>query len=238
MSDIDYDDDQLEPSDDEDIDEEMIYSEICVNNESDEAETNLLDDIIEYDEEIEIVKKIKTKIKNKSFLGRDINIDDIQKSKQYYLYLIKYNELLSIFLNYNNTLQKGSTPLLDEIMLKKMYNIELFNNPLLTTETVTMIMLLIMNIPICVKKYSNMYNREVINIDELSKDYLNCYYYNIKNMLRGVTYNTNNKFNFDVFINIFPTFIKNINFDLLTNEELDEIKYVKRVLSNYVYENL
>lgn len=237
MSDIDYDDDQLEPSDDEDIDD-MIYNETCANDESDESETNMIDEILDYVQEIEINKKIKTKDKIKYFKGNIININKINKAKDDYLYNIKYNELLSIFLNFTNILQSGGLPLIDELQLKTNYNIELFSNSSTTPETAAMIMLIIMNIPMCVKKNTKIFNRETLNIDNLSIDYINCYYYNIKNMLRGVTYNTNNKFDFDIFVTLFPLFIKNINSDIISNEELQEIQKVKTILSNYNYENL
>ncbi|CCU56078.1 RNA polymerase RPO19 [Choristoneura rosaceana entomopoxvirus 'L'] len=236
MSDVDYDDDQLEASDEEDIDD-MIYSELCENDESDTSETNSLDEIIDY-EELDINKKVKIKDKIKYFKGKIIDMNKISKAKDNYLYNIKLNELLSIFLNFTNILQNGGLPLIDEIKLKTHYNIELFSNSSTTPEMAAMIMLIIMNIPICVKKNNKIFNREVLNINNLSNDYINCYYNNIKNMLRGVTYNTNNKFDFDIFNTLFPLFIKNINRDILSYDELQEIKKVKLILSNNYYENL
>ncbi|AAG02872.1 hypothetical protein AMV166 [Betaentomopoxvirus amoorei] len=237
MSDVDYDDDQLEPSDEEDMDD-LVYSEVCANDESDESEINLLDEIINEEQEMEIIKKIKTKDKIKYFKGKIIDMNKINKAKEKYLYNIKFNELLSIFLNYTNILQSGGLPLLDEIKLKNNYNIELFSNSSTTPETAAMIMLIIMNIPMCVKKNNKIYNREVLNIDKLNIDYINCYYQNVKNMLRCVTYNSNNKFDFNKFKILFPLFIEYINRDEISNEELDEIKNVKRIITNYDYENL
>ncbi|CCU55489.1 RNA polymerase RPO19 [Adoxophyes honmai entomopoxvirus 'L'] len=231
----DYDDDQLEASDEEDIDD-MIYSETCANDDSEESEINIIDEIINYDQELEINKKSKQKNKNKYFMGKCIDMNKITIAKDDYLYNIKYNELLAIILNYTNILQKGGLPLIDEVAFKDKYNLELFNNEALTPETLTMIMMIIMNIPICVKKYSKIYNREAHDINELPNEYIICYYYNIKNMLRSVTYNTNNKYNFDIFMLLFPKFIQNINFDFITTEELSEIIDVKKTLSNY--ENL
>jgi hypothetical protein len=228
MSDYEFEDDdeQLEMSDDEVL-EDMTYTEICYSEVEEPVITELDQIYTEIEESL-----IEDKNKIHYLMDKIINIDDIKKAKDKYLYMPKYNELLAIYLNYNALLHKGSVPFLDENILKKKYNINLFNNPSFTPEIASMISLIIMNIPICIKKYNNLYDRDIDDINKLDKDYIIGYYYIVKNMLKSITYNLNNVFDFSLFGKIFPEFTKNIHNDIITDKELNEISDVKINLTN------
>lgn len=220
----DYDDDRIEPSDDEYL-EDMIYDETCATET--EEEIDILED--EFENELETKPK---SAKGVTFMDNIIDNDKLEQAKAQYLQMPKYHELHAIHIHYAIILQKGAMPLIDEEMLRKVYGIELFNNVSLTPETVSMISLIIMNIPICVKKYSHIYNREVEDILSLKDDYKEGYYYIIKQMLRNVTYIPNKIYNLNTIEKIFPIFIKFMQSDIITDKELEEIVFVKKNLTN------
>ncbi|BAO49460.1 DNA-dependent RNA polymerase subunit rpo19 [Alphaentomopoxvirus acuprea] len=230
MSDYEEEETQLELTDEEN-EEDILYDESCTtDNDEDKNAIELIDSYITVIEEPEKVTKIKKK--NNIFMNNKIDISNLKMAKDEYLYIIKLNEMLNIVINYNNLLKRGSDPFISEELLKLNYNIELFNNDGVTPETITFICLILMNIPICIKKYNKLYNRDIDNIINLSENYIRSYYGHIKTLLRSIMYNNNNNFNFAILKKIFPVFIEKLNSDIITIDELNEIVSVKNKLQN------
>ncbi|AAC97648.1 ORF MSV100 putative RPO19 homolog (vaccinia A5R), similar to SW:P33813 [Melanoplus sanguinipes entomopoxvirus] len=226
-----YDEDRIELSEDEN-EEDLLYNEECVS----EEEKSITDGTIDEDEyeygSSETIETSKT-----IMLNGIVDLHKFKMAQKKKLLLSSQNEILSLILKFNELLSKGSIPLIDEILFIKNYNMQLFNNPKLGTPLASIILIILMNVPICFEKYGKIYNRECINdITLLDKDYLISYYVNLKKLIRPVIYNENILFNKDTLYEIFPLFMKNINNDNISNEELNEIQKAKSFLKNNIIE--